>query len=132
MLATSLEAQTPKDICDIYAERRKSEESSRDLKSSRFGWSLTQTRAKNTLRWNNLLLIAMVAMVAMLELGRRCEEAGRSLEYQANSIRHRRVLSLFSLGKAVLARAHNQANRAPPDLSRWLSPRTSSVICGDP
>lgn len=129
VLVSSLTDVPPTRVHQIYALRMRIEESFRDLKNSRLGWSLTQTRAKNTLRWNNLLLVATLAMAVLIEVGHRCEMAAEAHQYQANSTRTRRVLSLFVLGRAVLARAHS--GRSPPHPS-YLSPRTFSVICGDP
>lgn len=121
ILATSLEV-SPTCITRIYAERMQIEESFRDAKSHRFGWSFEDARCRlpssgkshdakeqterGSRRLEVLLLIAALAMAALQLMGIAMERAGEHRAYQANTIRNRRVLSHFTLGLL--------AARAPP------------------
>jgi hypothetical protein len=51
-----------------------------------------------------LLLIAAMAMLALTLVGRCAEMLGIHHSYQANTTRHKRVLSLFVLGKLIVER----------------------------
>ena len=52
-----------------------------------------------------LLLLATLAGFVLTVMAIAAEKKQLHLRYQANTKRHRRVLSLFHLGKAILARA---------------------------
>ncbi len=79
------------------------EESFRDVKNHRHGWSLQHVGCRTTKRVEVLLLLAALAMVALNAVGRATAALGMERRYQANTIRTRRVLSDFVLGKRVLA-----------------------------
>lgn len=112
LLATSLEAETPEQVVGIYALRMKIEETFRDVKNHRFGWSLHHVRSKSTDRLTVLLLLASLAMIAVTLLGFATERNNVHRSYQANTDK-RRVLSLFVLGLAVLARGEHQEMLQP-------------------
>ena len=80
------------------------EENYRDLKNHRFGWSFSHAKSKNPKRFLILLLIASIANIALTILGQAAESTGRHLRYQANTVRGRRVRSLFFLAKKIVAR----------------------------
>ena len=100
LLTTSLD-WPPKKIVMLYALRMQIEETFRDCKSHRLGWCLRHLRSRCHKRMTTLLMLATVAMVAVTMLGIAAERTALHLQYQANTSR-RRVLSLFSLGRAVL------------------------------
>ncbi len=52
-----------------------------------------------------MLLLAALAGLVLTFVGLAAEKKHLHLRYQANTIRKRRVLSLFHLGKTILARA---------------------------
>lgn len=104
LLATSLSEHRATHIVHLYRQRMQIEENFRDLKNHRFGWSLRHVRSGFASRLNVLLLIAALAMLATLLLGRMAEQRGHHLRYQSNTISNRRVLSFFFLGKLVLQR----------------------------
>lgn len=80
------------------------EETFRDLKSHRFGWSFEDTRSASPQRLQVLLLIAAFAALVTILVGYSLERAGLHRLYQANTIRKRRVLSIFFLGKTAIER----------------------------
>ena len=104
LLVTSLDTRTASEIVAIYRKRMQIEETFRDAKSHRFGWSLEDAVATTAHRYAVLLLIATLATYAVTALGQVAEAQGRHRAYQANTINKRRVLSFFQLGRQILER----------------------------
>jgi hypothetical protein len=102
VLVTSLRASA-KRIVSLYALRMQIEETFRDNKSHRWGWSLRHTLSRSSKRLEVLLLIGALAYIAQVLVGIAAEHSHLHHRYQANTIRTRRVLSLFLLGSYVLA-----------------------------
>ena len=103
LLATSLDAQTAAQIVAIYATRMQIEETFRDAKNHRFGWSLRHVRGYHADRLTLLLLFGALATLAVVLLGLAAAEAGWHRRYQANTVKTR-TLSFFVLGVALLQR----------------------------
>jgi len=103
LLVTSLSAQA-KVIVATYRTRMQIEETFRDFKSHRYGWSLEDVRCRTPARVDVLLLVAALATVAMHMVGfaARQQELDRGL--QANTERRRSVFSTFFLAKLVVRR----------------------------
>ncbi len=78
------------------------EESFRDLKSHRFGWALCSARSKKPNRIQVLLMIATLASIALSMVGAAAEQRKLERQFQANTVRKRRVLSLITLGRCVI------------------------------
>lgn len=104
LLATSLSKHSATHIVYLYSQRMQIEENFRDLKNHRFGWSLRHVRSGSAQRLNVLLLIAALAMLVTLLLGRLAEQRGHHRRYQSNTVTDRRVLSFFVLGTLILQR----------------------------
>ena len=102
LLATSLFMANPQEIVRIYAMRFQIEESFRDTKNSRFGWCFRHARSKGNKRLEILLLIASLGLIVMMLLGLTAERKELHKSFQANTVRKKRVLSLFYLGKNIL------------------------------
>jgi hypothetical protein len=105
LLATSLAEPSAERIVTTYALRMKIEETFRDAKNHRFGWSLRHVQSRSADRLMVLLLLAGLAIVAVTLLGFEAERRRVHRAYQANTVA-RRVLSHFVLGLALLRRAH--------------------------
>lgn len=103
LLATSLTAEPADRIVAIYATRMQIEETFRDVKNHRFGWSLRDVRGYHAERLTLLLLLAALATLAVTLVGLAAAAAGRHRRYQANTVKTR-TLSHFVLGCAILAR----------------------------
>lgn len=101
LLATSLDSDATW-VAAHYKTRMQIEETFRQLKTERFGWALDRARSKSPHRWRVLLLIAAIAAVFCTRLGLAAEAAGVHARYQANTVRHRRTLSLMTLGHLVV------------------------------
>ena len=92
----------PQQVIDIYHLRMQIEELFRDFKNMRFGWSLKEARCSSSQRYSVLLLIASIAHFITMMIGIIAEKRKLHLHFQTNSITHRRVLSLFFLGKEII------------------------------
>lgn len=111
LLATSLSDGDAADIVSKYAKRMQIEETFRDTKGHRFGWSLGTVRLSTPHRVAVLLALAALAYLVVTLIGLVAERSGRHRAYQANTER-RRVLSLFVLAKAILHRSENLCSLA--------------------
>jgi len=103
LLATSVSSDDADKIIAIYATRMQIEETFRDVKNPRFGWSLRHVRGSSAARLTLLLLFAALAALAVTLLGLAASSAGRQRLYQANTAKNR-VLSYFVLGLAIIER----------------------------
>jgi len=103
LLATSLSDVDAASIVGIYARRMQIEETFRDTKNHRFGWSLGDVRLSTPQRTAVLLTLAAVALLVVTLIGMAAERRGEHRAYQANTVR-RRVLSFLVLAAAILRR----------------------------
>ena len=78
------------------------EQNFRDYKSERFGFSLRYSRTQNIPRLAILLLIATIATIMLWLIGFAGELRNLQKDFQANTIKNRRVLSLLTLGKQII------------------------------
>jgi hypothetical protein len=103
LLATSLPAgsSSAKQIVALYATRMQIEEAFRDIKSARYGLSLEYSGTRQLQRLQVLLLIGSLAMMVLWLLGKATELTGQHRQFQANTIKHRTVLSTIFLGLQV-------------------------------
>lgn len=103
-IVTSLEggAAITKRVINLYKARMQIEESFRDIKNSRWGFSLDEARASTKFRYENLLLVGVLATFAVWLTGKVAELKNVHRQYQANTIKQRNVLSIFYLGCCVL------------------------------
>jgi hypothetical protein len=101
VLSTSLSCSAEL-VVAVYRRRMLIEETYRHFKSPRFGWGFEHVRTNNPRRLNVLLLLVALAIAFTNEVGRRAEQLGLQREYQANTVRDRRVLSTLTLGQYVL------------------------------
>jgi hypothetical protein len=104
LLATSLSEGDAGSIVSLYAKRMQIEETFRDAKNHRFGWSLGDVQLSTPRRMAALLVLAAVAITVVTLIGMAAERLGAHRRYQANT-ETRRVLSFFVLACSVLARS---------------------------
>jgi Transposase DDE domain len=102
LLATSMRDSAAA-VVNTYAKRMQIEETFRDAKNHRFGWSFRAARSACPDRIATLLMLAALAMYAVTIVGLAAEQLGAQAAYRANTVA-RRVLSLFVLGCHVLQR----------------------------
>lgn len=91
-------------ILNLYKTRMQIEEGFRDIKNSRWGLSFNEARCTTTYRYDNLLLIAHLATLAVWMIGKIAELKHWHRHYQANTVRTVKVLSTFFLGLEVIRR----------------------------
>ena len=82
----------------IYSTRMQIELAFRDQKSARFGLSSELHRTVKPIRVKILMLIAMLAHWFNILLGMTVEYMGKASSFQANTVKHKRVLSWHFLG----------------------------------
>ena len=104
LLATSLQngSTIAKKVVRIYRLRMQIEEGFRDIKSHRFGLSLTYHRTSSIDRLRVLLLIATLAIIVLWLLGMAMVLTEKHYQFQANSLRKRRVLSMVFIGLQII------------------------------
>ena len=100
LLATSLSPSSTlaKQVVKLYRCRMQIEEGFRDIKSHRFGFSLNYHRTNSVKRLQVLLLIASLALLVVCILGLALTLSNLQYQFQANSVRHKRVLSINFIG----------------------------------
>ena len=91
LLATTIRAELPRVIVDLYAKRMQIEETFRDTKNARLGWGLEHANSRSTQRQELLLLVATLAFAAAVLAGAAIEARGQASRHQANTVRDRRV-----------------------------------------
>jgi len=105
VLASSLTGRSmAKRVVKIYKMRMQIEEGFRDLKSSRYGFSFEDAYSRKRERIEVLLLIAALASLIAWLTGWLAERNNLHYQFQSNSIKKRRVLSLFYLGCRVISK----------------------------
>lgn len=102
LLASNLWHHHRDDIIAIYATRMTIEEAFRDSKSHRCGWAFDYARSRQAWRLELLMLVGALATFVVMLVGLACERHPIARTFQANTIRHRRVLSAFRLGQYLL------------------------------
>ncbi len=97
LLATSLcnSSATAKRVVKIYATRMQIEESFRDVKT---GLKMNESGSRIMHKLSVLLLIACLSQFILYLLGLAVKAADKHRQYQANSIKHRNVLSNQFIG----------------------------------
>lgn len=106
LLATNLEPKhcSGKQIIRLYSKRMGIEAAFRDLKSDQFGFGITLARSRHIERLNILLLIATLATVCLWWIGLIAQQQHWHTHFQANTIRHRMMLSIPFLALQVIQR----------------------------
>lgn len=97
-----------KKVVKAYARRMKIEHDFRDTKDPKWGIGLRSTGTRDVKRLEILLLIGSIALLMLWLIGLAAEMKKMQYQFQANTIKHRRVLSLIFLGKQVVRHALKQ------------------------
>jgi len=104
ILATSLPNtfSLAKKVVAAYRYRMQIEQNFRDNKNVRFGFAFRHCLSSSIMRLSLLLLIAMLAYFVAWLVGLIAQRHQWQRDFQANTIRHRTVLSLFYWGCEVI------------------------------
>jgi len=89
-------------VIKIYKFRMTIEGSFRDAKSTEFGFSLNENKTIKAKRYAVWLMISTLAYIIAWIVGFAAEKAKLHYDFQANTYRHRRVLSFFYLGCQII------------------------------
>jgi Transposase DDE domain len=106
VLVTSL-SDPARVVVEAYRMRMQIEETFRDVKSHRYGWSAEDIRSKNAKRVDVILLVGAFAAVAMHIIGLAAGASDLQRGFQANTLRSRPVFSTFFLAKLTIARGYD-------------------------
>ena len=102
LLLSSLQ-ESPERIRHLYSMRMAIEETFRDMKNPRLGLGFAGSACRSIQRVRVLWLIGAMAVRACRAAGEHAEAMGLIRTLQANTVRHRRVLSLFHAGRLLLS-----------------------------
>jgi hypothetical protein len=129
VLATSLTSKADA-VVAVYQIRMQIEQTFRDLKNHRWGWSLRHCGSRRAGRLDILLLIGALATFVQQLVGIAAEQAGAHRQHQANTVTKRRVLSYFFLGGLILAeKADDGLSPSAIKRAHALLRREISAIC---
>ena len=101
LLATSLQELTAEQIKAIYERRMQCEQSFRDLKNTRLGMGLAQSRTRMPKRLAVLCFLGALASLVLYRIGLRNRDTRWARSIQANTERRREVFSAVRLGLLV-------------------------------
>ena len=104
-LLVSSELMESKKIIKTYKKRMQIEHEFRDTKDVQWGIGLSTTRSKDIGRLEILLLIGALAIFLLWKIGLITEAEKKHYDYQANTVRNKRILSLVYLGLQVIKHA---------------------------
>jgi len=105
LLATSLPQgkQLAKRVMKIYRLRMQIEEGFRDMKSHQFGQGFEYNKTTKMKRLSILILLSTIAHWLLMAIGLATKNMSKDRQYQANSLKTDRVLSLHFIGLRVVA-----------------------------
>ena len=101
-------SKVAKKVIKIYSYRMQIEEGFRDLKSTKYGFGFEHVNTNHIYRLNVFFLIAMLASFLAWIIGWLAEKENLQAQYQANSTKWKRILSLFYLGYRIILRRSNK------------------------
>jgi hypothetical protein len=93
-----------KRVIKIYKFRMTIEGSFRDNKSTQFGFSMNENVTLNAERYTTWILLASLSSFVAWVVGYAAEQEKLHYDFQANTYRHRRVLSFFYLGCRIISK----------------------------
>ena len=89
-------------MIQLYSKRTQIENSFRDTKNQRVGFSLNDTGTRQ-IEWLNIsLLIIFIASIGLWLIGQCAKDKNLQYQFQANTVKHREVLSNIYLGWQIL------------------------------
>jgi len=114
VIITSLKGgrRLPKRLFKIYSSRMKIEHEFRTTKNQQLGLGLSMSKTRCPKRLQILLLIAMLAMYVMFLTGMAGEKIELQYDYQANSVKEYRVISLIRLGRLIIHQSPNSIDKS--------------------
>lgn len=114
-------------VVKIYKSRMSIEGSFRDAKSTEFGLSLNENKTIKAQRYIVWLMLSSLAALIAWIVGYAAEMKGLHFDFQANTYRHKRVLSFFFLGCQMIKKRISipidldEIQRAAWDELAWIT-----------
>ena len=102
LIASSDVEITSVQAINIYSKRMQIEQNFRDDKSPRYGFSWRFSKSLGVERMSVLCLISCITTVCLWFIGFEGEKRELHHQFQANTIKHRRVLSFLSLAINII------------------------------
>ncbi len=102
LIASSDNEITSHQVIDIYSKRMQREQNFRDDKSIRYGFSWRFSKSLGVERMSVLCLIACITTISLWFIGFEGEQRELHHQFQANTIRDRRVLSFLTLAISII------------------------------
>ncbi len=105
LLSTSLplDSTLARRVVNIYRTRMQIEEGFRDMKSRQYGLGFEQNKSQSLRRLSVLILLTTLANMVLTLTGIAVTLAKKHRDYQANSIKNKRVISFQFLGLRAIA-----------------------------
>lgn len=107
LVSSLLEKGGEQKIIKKFKTRMSIEESFRDTKSVEFGFSMRENRTIKSERYIVWLMLAALGSLIAWVVGYAGEQQKLHYDFQANTYRHRRVLSFFYLGCQIIRKRMN-------------------------
>jgi len=92
----------PHELVNMYRRRMSIEESFRDCKNEYYGLGLSRSKSRCVERLQAILLIALLAQIYLYCVGKAAENKRYHWDFQANTVRARRVLSYAFLALRII------------------------------
>jgi len=102
LIASSDKEITSVQAINIYSKRMQIEQNFRDDKSPRYGFSWRFSKSLGVERMSVLCLIACITTISLWFIGFEGEQRKLHHQFQANTTKHRRVLSFLSLAIGII------------------------------
>lgn len=109
--STGLKDASARQIIALYRQRMQIEEAFRDIKSERYGLGLSASQTRSLQRLRVLLLIGALALFVLWLVGSAAIRETLQRQFQSNTLRTRRVLSVIYLGMQVMRRMPDAFNK---------------------
>ena len=97
------ETYQAKQVMQCYRTRMQIELAFRDIKNTRTGLALRETRSRSLDQLANLLLVGMLASFCLWLIGRLAVERKAHYQLQANTVRDQKVLSVLFIACQLVA-----------------------------
>lgn len=103
-LVSNLPKETfkPQQLVNMYKRRMSIEESFRDCKNEYYGLGLSRSLSRSVERLQVILLLSMMVQFYLYCVGKAAEVAGYHRQFQANTVKVKRVLSYGYLALRIL------------------------------
>jgi len=104
LIATSIKPEiiSANKVIMIYKKRMQIEETFRDLKNTKNGFSLRHCRSSRKERLDIALLIGALAMLVLWLIGMATRQKNMHYAFQSNTVKNRDVLSIVNIGWQAL------------------------------